>query len=143
MTTAIGLGALLGSAGVALATNKGWRLGPTQLWLGCALGLALIVFALTPSFLLAISALLVIGGAGTAFWTLNSTQLTASVEPHLYGRINSVALMGYAAVPLGAVPIAWSAETMGGSATLFGAGVGVLAVVLAMTVFYPHYRYIR
>jgi MFS family permease len=100
-----------------------------QLGLGIALGLALIAFALTRWFPLAVALLVLVGFLFSAFSALNNTLLMANSEPRLTGRVMSIYLLTWACMPLGAVPLAWLADQAGAPVALALAG-GIVAVVV-------------
>jgi hypothetical protein len=114
-----------------------------QVILGVAFALALIGFAFAPSFLLALMLLTLVGFCGAAFMGVNSTLIMSNAPPYLYGRIMSIYMLTFAAQPLGAVPLAWVADTTGASASMVVAGSAVLAVVASIGVFFGPYRRIH
>ena len=137
-----GAGALAGAVTVAVATRFG-RPAALQVIAGVAFGTSLIAFSLVPSFLLALLSLTLVGFFGAAFMGLNSTLIMSQAPPHLYGRIMSIYMLTFAAQPLGAVPLAWVADTVGAPASMVVAGSAVLAVVIGIGLFFAPYREIR
>jgi MFS family permease len=137
-----GVGALAGAVMVAGATRLG-RPAAMQVILGVGFALALIGFACAPSFPLALLLLTLVGFCGAAFMGVNSTLIMSNAPPHLYGRIMSIYMLTFAAQPLGAVPLAWVADTAGAPASMVVAGGIVLAVVASIGVFFRPYRRIR
>src|SRR4029077_11581091 len=96
-----------------------------------------------PSFLFALMLLILVGFCSAAFMGLNSTLIMSNAPTHLYGRIMSIYMLTFAAQPLGAVPLAWVADTVGAPASMVVAGCAVLIVVLGIGVFFAPYRGIR
>ena len=72
LMAAVGVGALAGSLAVA-AVSQSRHLGRIQVALGIGFGLALVGFALAPSFPLAIVALLLVGFLSAGYTAVNST----------------------------------------------------------------------
>jgi MFS family permease len=107
------------------------------LWLGIALGLALIGFAVTPWFPLAVGLLVVVGFLFSAFSALNNTLLLANSEPRLTGRVMSIYLLTWALMPLGAVPLGWLTDQAGAPLALALAGAIVLTAVASLALLHP------
>ena len=133
-----GLGVLLASSGVgALAgavvvasLSRFSRPAVLQLGLGIGLGLALIIFALTRSFSVAVALLVVVGFLFSSFSALNNTLLMANTDARLTGRVMSIYLLTWGAMPLGSLPLAWLADRAGAPVAIALAG-GVVAVAVA------------
>jgi MFS family permease len=128
LMAATGVGALVGSLGIA-AFSQARNLARVQAGLGIGFGLALTGFALAPSFPWAVGALLLVGLLSSAYTALNSTLILANTEPRLYGRVMSVYLLTFATIPLGAMPMAWFADHVGGRWTVAVAGLIVALAV--------------
>jgi MFS family permease len=131
-----GVGALAGAVTVA-GLSRFRRPAALQLGLGVALGLALIGFAITPWFPLAVALLVLVGFLFSAFSALNNTLLMANTEPRLTGRIMSLYLLTWAAMPVGAVPLAWLAEQAGAPLAIGLAGALVAAIVAGLALLHP------
>jgi MFS family permease len=124
-----GAGALAGAVSVAGLSRVG-RSSLLQLGLAVALGLALVAFALTRWFPLAVGLMVVIGFLFASFSALNNTLLMSNTEPHLTGRVMSIYLLTWAAMPVGALPLAWLAQQAGAPLAIgIAGGVVVLGVV--------------
>ncbi len=140
-----GLGLLLASSGVgALAgalvvasLSRFRQPALLQFGLGSGLGLALVVFALTRSFPVAVGLLVVVGFLFSAFSALNNTLLMANIEARLTGRVMSIYLLTWGAMPLGSLPLAWLADRAGAPVAIALAGAVVAAVVIAIAVRTP------
>jgi MFS family permease len=138
MTAAVGAGALAGSVAVAILA-RGTGLGLLQAVMGVAFGLALVGFALAPSFVLAIVALVAAGVAYAGYLAVNETLIMAHTDREYYGRIMSVYLLSFGLMPVASFPEAFAADHVGGPATIATAGAIVVAsVLLAQLV--PSYR---
>jgi predicted MFS family arabinose efflux permease len=139
LMTASGIGALFGALAVA-ALSSYPRPGLLQLALGLGFGLSLVVFALSPSFLLAVGLLVVVGFSLSGYNTLNNTLIMGNTEPRLYGRVMSVYLLTFAVMPLASLPAAWMADQVGGRAVVAGGGLVIALVVVGVATLYPRYR---
>jgi MFS family permease len=151
MVGAAGLGVLMAASGVgslagslSIAALAGVRQPALlQLALGIGFGLALVGFALAPIYPAAVVMLVVVGFMSSAYTTINSTLIMSNTEPRLYGRVMSVYLLTFAAMPLAAVPMAWLADQVGGPATIAAAGLVVVATMAAVALGFPAYRQIK
>ena len=81
--------------------------------------------------------LVIIGFLFSSFSALNNTLLMANSEPRLTGRVMSIYLLTWGAMPVGAVPLAWIAERAGAPVALALAGGLVTACVVAVTLLFP------
>jgi MFS family permease len=142
MMAAVGVGALFGAVGVATMSDHA-RPAVVQLSLGVGFGVSLVAFALSPSFPVAMVFLLVVGATSAAFQALNNTLIMGNTEPRLYGRVMSVYMLTFAAMPLGTFPASWIADHIGVRATVMGCGVILALSVLAVAVLYRPYSRIR
>jgi len=110
-----GIGALVGSLGIAVLANYE-RKGMLQWISGCIGGAGLIGLAvLSDSFGYAgaIAATVVLGLALTAYQTVNSTLLMDAAEPRYYGRVMSINMLSFSAMPLMAFPLGQLADVIG------------------------------
>jgi MFS family permease len=142
LMAAIGIGALGGSIAVAALSGHS-RLSMLQLALGVAFGVALIGFALAPTFPVAVLLLALVGFASSGYVALNTSLMVSHTEPRLYGRVMSVYLLTFAIMPVAALPVAWLADQIGGRATVAAGGALVAATVAAIGILYPPARHIR
>jgi hypothetical protein len=142
LMAATGLGALAGSLAVAALSNSP-RPARLQLGFGIGFGLALVGFALAPTFPVALAALVAVGFCSSAYSALNNTLVMSNTEPRLYGRVMSVYLLTFATMPLGAFPMAFLADHVGGRPVVAAAGLIVAAAVAGIALLYPAYRRIR
>jgi MFS family permease len=134
-----GVGALIGSLLIASAGNVERR-GMLQLGLGITFGLSLMVFAFSPSYILALFAILVVGGAGSGYMTLNNTLLIMNAGPEYHGRVMSLGMMSFSMMPLGSVPVSWVVDQVGAPLTIGVAGILLTLVIGAAAALSPNYR---
>ncbi len=131
-----GIGALIGALVVA-SLSKFPKPAALQLGLAIGLGVSLIAFSVTSIFVLAVVLLMVVGCLFSAFGALNNTLLMANTEPRLTGRVMSIYLLTWGAMPLGSLPLASLADHAGAPAAIALAGAVVVAVVVGIAVFQP------
>jgi MFS family permease len=136
-----GVGALIGSLIIASAGNV-QRRGLLQLGLGVTFGLSLAIFAFSPSYLVALVAILVVGGAGSGYMTLNNTLLIMNAGPEYHGRVMSLGMMSFSMMPLGSVPVSWIVDQIGAPLTIGISGLALAAVVGTVAVLSANYRQI-
>jgi len=129
-----GAGALAGAVSVSMLSGFR-RPAHLQLGLAVALGLALIGFGLTRSFPLAFALMVTIGFLFSAFSALNNMLLMSNSAPELTGRVSSIYLLTWAAMPVGALPLAWLAEQTGAPLAIIMAGAVVVVGVIGLTRF--------
>ncbi|RJQ07812.1 MAG: MFS transporter [Dehalococcoidia bacterium] len=130
-----GVGGLLGSLGIASLTDHP-RKPLLQLFIGVAAGIGLVGLGLLSQFFGvagALVALVVLGGTATAYMTLNQTMLMAESDPAYRGRVMSIFMLTFSAMPLMSLPMGVLADIVGAQ-TLFivqGLLVTVVLVLLA------------
>ena len=131
LLTANGLGALAGSL---LLAGLGGRspLSRLQHVAGLIFGGALVAFALSPAFALALPLVAVVGGASAAYTAVNNTLLMSASPPAYHGRVMGVYMMTFAAMPLSSLPAAWIADHIGLAPTLAACGALAALVVAAL-----------
>jgi predicted MFS family arabinose efflux permease len=95
------------------------------------------VFALAPSFAIAISALFVVGATSSAYSSLNSAMLLANTAPRLYGRVASISFTTHASAPVFALPVAALADRFGGPPTVAAAGALAILFIIAVALISP------
>ena len=131
-----GAGALAGALMVA-SLSRFRRPAALQLGLAIGLGVALIAFALTRWFPVAVALLIVVGFMFSAFSALNNTLLMANTDPRLTGRVMSIYLLTWGAMPLGWLPLAWLADRAGAPVAVALSGAIVSSVVLGVAILHP------
>ncbi len=133
LTSSIGIGAVIGALGIALASARIRARGRLMLAGGTAFGILLILFAASRALALSMLLLALAGCAMIVNNSLANTLLQTSAPDHLRGRIMgfySFVFVGMA--PFGAFLFGLVAEHVGAPATLAAGGVIVaLAVTIA------------
>lgn len=130
LLTSAGFGAVAGSITVARIGYT--RLRQWQIPLGAGFGLAVLTFALTTTFPLALAAAVVAGMTASSLAIVNYALMIAATTPDLYGRVASLYQLTFALAPLGAVPLAAIADRVGAQAAVGAAGVLLLLAVVAI-----------
>ena len=121
-----------GLAGALIAANLDGapRKGRIMLIGGVLMGVFLIAFAATSTFIVALLFLALANLGGMLFMTTNNTVIQASVDREVRGRVMSVLLMSFGVMPLGVVPVTVAADAFGAPAAVAGAAVVMLAALL-------------
>jgi MFS family permease len=136
LLAAAGAGAIVGALGLA-AFSRGRRQGHAMVLSGFAFSLTLVLFAVSPLFLLGMLLLFGAGAMASVFTTLISTQLQVTTPNELRGRVMSMYAITLIGLPsLGALAIAVLAEQLGGlqgasEAVLLGGVLMGLALLVA------------
>ena len=127
-----GIGGLIGSAYLAQRSDA---LGRLSLMVASAFAFAffLLLFALSPYFLLALPLVLIANIAASIFNTLNNTAVQLLIPDRIRGRISSFMMMSFGVTPLGTLPMSAVAEEFGAPVAVALAAVSVIAVTLLFT----------
>ena len=97
-----------------------------------ALGIGSLFLAWSPSFPVALAAMLVAGGGGIAMAVTANTTIQTSVPDQLRGRVMSVYTTVFAgSVPAGGLLAGWVASRWGVGAAFAMGGVATLAIGVA------------
>ena len=132
LLTANGAGALAGSLLLAALSGR-VVLARLQLIAGMCFGGGLVAFALCGAFLPGLLLVALVGASSSIYTAVNNTLLMAHAPPEYHGRVMGVYMMTFAAMPLSALPTAWTADRVGLPLTLAvcGAVAGVTVALLA------------
>jgi predicted MFS family arabinose efflux permease len=127
LNVALGLGAVL-----AAPLVSGWDevLSRATLvrWTMLAYALALLAFAVAPVYVVALIALVFVGGGFLAVISASNTAVQVIVADHMRGRVMALRIMAFTgAYPLGALAQGALSDVIGPRATVAGAG-GLLLV---------------
>lgn len=137
--SAVGVGALIGSMAVA-ALARLPRRGAMLLGSGVLFGAGLIGFALSSSFVLALSFLGLVGVGSSAYMALNNGLVMGIVAPAMRGRIMSVYLFTFGLQPLGTVPLSAIAAAFGAPLAVGLGGAILAATMSSLAIFRPSVR---
>lgn len=140
-----GAGALIASLAVASLTGFD-RKGMLQWVAGVVGGLSLIGLALGSEafgFAGAVGAILVLGLALTIYQTVNSTLIMDAAKPEFYGRVMSINMLSFSAMPLMAWPLGQLADSVGVINMFIGQGILVIGFLLVMGLARPGHTFGR
>jgi MFS family permease len=142
LLTVNGIGALAGSLMIAsISTFR--RRGLLQMVMGITFGITVGIFGFAQSFEIGLGALLVMGLVSSAYMTLTSTLVMHYAEPAYHGRVMSVYMLTFSAMPLGVVPFGILSDRYGAPITIGMGGLVLAAVVLVVGLLHPTYRRIE
>src|SRR6266566_1281692 len=133
LTSSIGIGAVIGALGIALASARIRARGRLMLVGGTAFGILLILFSASRVLALSMVLLALAGCAMIVNNSINNTLLQTAAPDHLRGRIMgfySFVFVGMA--PLGAFLFGLVAEHIGVPATI-AAGGAIVALAVVIT----------
>jgi MFS family permease len=128
-----GVGALLVSVSLTLFSRESWLPYTFVIGAACA-GIALIAFAATDNYWLAVAVLLIVGGGTTATGIANATIIQQHVDPGYRGRVVSLNMAFQMGTPaFGSLALGWLAEFIGLQLAIGIAGVVFLACMTPFT----------
>ena len=140
-----GAGALVASLGIASLTAFDRK--PLLQWVSGIVGgaglIGLAVGSAAYGFAGAIAATLVLGLALTVYQTVNSTLTMDAARPEMYGRVMSINMLSFSAMPLMALPLGQLADAIGVRTVLAAQGTLVIAFMLVMGLLRPGYTFGR
>ncbi len=132
LTGAMGLGAVIGTLGLARRTHTD-GLADTVLYSALTMGLGVAVFAWSPSFLLAIAALALVGGSIMRQNASANTLIQSLIPDEYRGRIMALYSMTVVGMlPAGSIAAGVIAERFGARPTVF---LGALLCLFAALAF--------
>ena len=140
LMTIMGIGALFGTLGLAAIPGLSRRRG--LILLGCTIiwGAGLAAFSQTTLYLAAVPFLLLIGVISSIHMSLGMTMMQTLAAPEMRGRMMSIGMMTFGAMPLSSVPFGILAERIGTPSSLFISGALLSIVALVFTIAYPAFR---
>ena len=139
MQAATGVGGLIGALIIA---NLDAYPKKTRLLLGgaVAFGTFLVLFALSPSFYLALFFLGFVGLGSMVLMTVNNTAIQLVIPDEMRGRVMSFMMMTFGLMPLGAVPAGVAAEAYGVRGVVVVGGLLSVVAVLILFTTLPGFR---
>jgi MFS family permease len=97
-----------------------------------ALGVALIFTGVAPTFAVAIVTLIAVGGASSAFQTLNNAIAMQMSEPMFFGRVIGLMFLAWGINSLFSLPIGIVADQLGERTVISGMGLILCFTVLLL-----------
>ncbi len=142
LLTVAGVGSLVGSLAIA---SLGDIRGKNLLLLGMifTFGITLLLFAISPIYLISLALLFLTGVGFTGFISVGTTILQITTPPELRGRMMSFWLNGAAMHYIGALPLGYVGENVGWTVSLGGGAIAMMAVVLWLGVIRSPLRRLR
>jgi MFS family permease len=112
MSGATAIGAVSASLYIASRSDRPgvWRV---QALSGMVFGLGLVALAFTPTLGMALLVLVAVGGATSAFQSLNNTMVLMGSESGYHGRMQSLMMLSFSGFGLMALPLGVLADTIG------------------------------
>jgi len=92
------------------------------------------------TYLTAVPILLVVGLANAQFMSMNMTLIQTYVATEMRGRVMSISMMTFGAMPLGVIPFGALAEKIGTPAALGLSGAMLMAFTLIFAWIRPDFR---
>jgi len=134
----MGTGSLTGSLTLASMRNFRKR-GVWLLVVGVFWGGALTLFSQSTSYAMSLPFLLIIGLMSAVFMSLNTTLLQTYSTAEMRGRIMSIAMMSFGAMPLSALPFGAIAERIGTPNALCLSGLMLLIFTVIFAIVNPKF----
>ncbi|MBT5137885.1 MAG: hypothetical protein HOM37_02380, partial [Acidimicrobiaceae bacterium] len=133
--TAAAVGAVIVSA--TLANAERTKLASYQARSAVGMGVMLLLFAVMPSWWGALVVMVMLGGAMSAFQSLNSALVLSIADMEYHGRVQSLIMYSYSAFGLAALPFGILADRVGLRETL----IAMAVVVLIATAVFDRWRH--
>ena len=138
-----GIGALIGSLVVA-SLGEFKRRGMVQLVSSVVWGIGLAAFSHTSNYMILLPLLVLVGLVGSMFMSLNMTLMQLYSSNEMRGRVMSIAMMTFGAMPLSAIPFGAIADLWIGTADALLLSGGLLVLfTIAFGLLYPSFRRIE
>ncbi|MGC9323291.1 MAG: MFS transporter [Desulfomonilia bacterium] len=134
-----GIGALVGSLVVA-SIQQLKRPGMVQLVLGVLFGLTLAIFAFGYSYSLGLVMMVIVGVVSSSYLALNATLIMDAADKRYHGRVMSVYILTFSALPFGNMILSAFADAFTAPVTVGVGGLLLAAFVLMFGLLSPSYR---
>jgi hypothetical protein len=108
-----------------------------QLIAALLFGVLLVAIGMTGSFVVALILMVLIGGVGNLYMSLNNTLLMLNADRDYLGRVMSVYMFTFSMMPLMVLPISAFADLVGVQATMVAQGLVVVAFITAVALIAP------
>ena len=129
LLTMAGVGGLLATIVIA-NLKRGQHRGLILLAGSVAMGLALSLIGLIPTYIVGLSAMLVVGFAESIRWALGMSLILESTSTTYRARVSSIQMMTYGLMPLGALPLGMVVDRFTARPAMLGVGIIVTIVGL-------------
>lgn len=138
MMAAMGVGGVLGSV-LMSHLSEGGLVKPLTIST-ILMALMMLVFSHTPSYAVAVVAVVGIYCASVLGQTILHTAVQLMADEHMRGRITTMTLMSVSAAPLGTFPLAYATKHLGAPWAMTIAAVILIIFVIATWYLSPSYR---
>ena len=135
----MGIGSLIGTLGLASVSNVRRR-GLLLIAGAIAWGVVLALFSQVGSYLAAVPFLVAIGAISATSMSMTMTMTQVLSVPQMRGRMMSIAMMTFGAMPLSALPFGALAERTGTPDALLVSGVLLVILTTLFAIVYPPFR---
>ena len=135
----MGVGALVGTLGLAAIPNMGRR-GVVLIVSSVIWGVALAIFSQVDNYGVAIPFLLIIGAISAISMSMTMTMMQVLAAPAMRGRMMSIGMMTFGATPLSSVPFGAIAVWTGTPDSLMISGVLLALITVVFAIVYPGFR---
>ena len=139
LNAAAGIGGLVGSVYIAWHAESHQRLRRMMASI-FAFGSTLLLFSISPWFLLALPLIFLADVFVTMFMVLNNTAIQVLIPDFVRGRVMSLLMMSFGLTPLGTLPMSWFAEQFGAPEAVALASVLMLALAVVFYLASPALR---
>lgn len=136
---AAGVGGVLGSVIVAAIGDIQRKLRVMMVSL-LAFGGTLLLFAMSPWFLLALPFVLLADVFANVFGTVNSTAIQVLIPDEVRGRVMSLMMMTFGLTPLGTLPVSIVAQEYGAPVAVGGAAIVTMGLAVLIYAVSPSLR---
>ncbi len=134
MTSATAVGALTAAVSAASIADgpNAWRMHTFAVF---GFGIALMAFAVAPTFVVGVVLGVALGAAEIGFLTLNQALAMRFSDSAYFGRVQALLLISFALFGIMAFPIGYIADLIGIRETLFAAGAGATLLALVVSAY--------
>jgi MFS family permease len=136
----MGVGALAATL-VTANLRAGHRRGPVMLVAGIGgTGLAMMLLAFFPWYLIGLFVMVGVGIAGSIRMTLGQSLVIEATDDAYRARVMSLQMMGFGLMPLGALPMGYMVDALGAEWTLLAIGIALTAITFVFMMASPSLR---
>jgi MFS family permease len=130
LNVALGVGAVL-AAPIVSGWDATFSRSTLTRWALLVYGVAILVFAVAPGYVVGLLALVVVGGGFLVVISATNTSVQVIVADHMRGRVMALRIMAFTgAYPIGALIQGVVSDRIGPRPTVAGAGVLLVAAAL-------------
>ena len=116
------------------------RKGAAVMTLAFFFGVALILFAVSGNYYLALGFLIAVGGVSAGYFSLNNTLMQIIVPPTMLGRVMGVYVITLSFMSLGTLPLSYVADAKNASLAIGLGGAAIALVAVAVMLLIPRVR---